>query len=138
MRYAFWILTVMSLIPSAFAETQSPSPKTYDGIDQVMAIVEVDPDSIEEFQRAARRITAPTRLEPGCLSYDFHQNLDKPNEFITYETWGSRAAAEAHLTMPHMEAFFVDVKPFGFKLKSLTHSKKLFRDLNVNDRQEDK
>lgn len=49
---------------------------------------------------------APTRAEPGCISYDFHVDAENPNRFMFYENWRSRADLDAHLQAPHLKPLF--------------------------------
>ena len=58
-----------------------------------------------EVQRLLLALVAPSRAEAGCLNYDLHQSMDDPTEFMFYENWTSRAALDAHLDMPYLDAF---------------------------------
>lgn len=49
---------------------------------------------------------APTRAEPGCITYDFHVDAADPCVFVFYENWTDRAALDAHLAMPHLQPLF--------------------------------
>ena len=49
---------------------------------------------------------APTRAEPGCISYDFHVDAADPCCFVFYENWRSQADLDAHLAMPHLQPLF--------------------------------
>ncbi|MGW7075319.1 putative quinol monooxygenase [Streptomyces sp. NPDC054866] len=48
----------------------------------------------------------PTRQEPGCLEYHFHEDRDEPGVFVFYEAWRTQADLDAHLALPHMRAFW--------------------------------
>jgi len=48
----------------------------------------------------------PTRVEPGCLNYDFHVDAADPCCFVFYENWLSQADLDAHLKMPHLVPLF--------------------------------
>ncbi|MFD2271915.1 putative quinol monooxygenase [Undibacterium arcticum] len=56
------------------------------------------------WQKSCEIWLIPTRREPGCVSYDLFQNNDDPLEFVTIEHWTDQAAADAHLTAPHVVA----------------------------------
>ena len=45
---------------------------------------------------------APTRAEPGCLSYHFHRDTEDDCTFVFYENFVSAEALEAHLKLPHL------------------------------------
>jgi quinol monooxygenase YgiN len=48
-------------------------------------------------------LVAPTRKEPGCISYDLHVAEDAPGRFLFYENWTSHAAIDAHGETPHIK-----------------------------------
>ncbi|MGH6637504.1 MAG: putative quinol monooxygenase, partial [Polaromonas sp.] len=45
-----------------------------------------------------------SRKEAGCVSYELYQQADNPHVFQTVEQWKDQAAADAHMTMPHVGA----------------------------------
>jgi len=50
-------------------------------------------------------LVAPTRLEAGCIDYDFHQSVDDPSLFVFFENWATPAALDAHARSPHITHF---------------------------------
>lgn len=46
-------------------------------------------------------LAAATRLEPGCLSYEFYRDVEDVTLFCSVETWVSRSDLDAHLAAPH-------------------------------------
>lgn len=50
---------------------------------------------------ALANLIAPTRKEQGCLQYHAHASLERPAEFVLYESWANQAAFEAHTKSPH-------------------------------------
>ncbi len=49
-------------------------------------------------------ITAATRAEPGCISYDWCRSADDPNLWILVEAYVDRAAGDAHVASAHFQA----------------------------------
>ena len=49
-------------------------------------------------------ITAATRAEPGCISYDWCRSADDPNLWILVEAYTDRAAGDAHVASAHFQA----------------------------------
>ena len=49
-------------------------------------------------------ITAATRAEPGCVSYDWCRSADDPNLWILVEAYVDRAAGDAHVASEHFRA----------------------------------
>lgn len=56
-------------------------------------------------EAAIGRMIAPSREEPGCLSYEPHRDLEDPRVFFLYERYTDRAAYEAHLASAHFTEF---------------------------------
>ncbi|MFC6520226.1 putative quinol monooxygenase [Undibacterium arcticum] len=71
---------------------------------KIMARISSRADSASALGKILRDLVDPTRREPGCVSYDLFQNNDDPLEFVTIEHWTDQAAADAHLTAPHVVA----------------------------------
>ena len=71
----------------------------------VLARVHALPGREAEVIAALLALVQPTRRERGCLNYDLHQSSEDPARFMFYENWESRAALDAHLAAPHLDAF---------------------------------
>lgn len=56
-----------------------------------------------------RGLVAPTRKEPGCAGYVLHRSRAEPGVFLFYEEWKDRAALDAHLAMPYIQAAFAKI-----------------------------
>ncbi|MCD7111430.1 antibiotic biosynthesis monooxygenase [Rhizobium sp. DKSPLA3] len=68
----------------------------------IIGTVTAKPEMREELQKLLSAQVAPTRLESGCINYDFHVDADDPNMFVFYENWRSQADLDAHMKMPHL------------------------------------
>ncbi len=68
----------------------------------IIGTVTAKPETREELQTHLSAQVAPTRLEPGCINYDFHVDADDPCMFVFYENWRSQADLDAHMKMPHL------------------------------------
>ncbi|KQS71407.1 antibiotic biosynthesis monooxygenase [Rhizobium sp. Leaf371] len=68
----------------------------------IIGTVTAKPETREELQKLLSAQVAPTRLEPGCINYDFHVDADDPYMFVFYENWRSQADLDAHMKMPHL------------------------------------
>jgi quinol monooxygenase YgiN len=53
-------------------------------------------DERENVAELARRTTAATQRENGCIRYRFTADLDHPNRFISTELWESEDHLKAH------------------------------------------
>ena len=69
----------------------------------IIGTVVAKPEKRDELMRILAAQVAPTRAEPGCISYDFHCDKSDPNTFIFYENFASEAALDEHLQKPHLK-----------------------------------
>jgi quinol monooxygenase YgiN/quercetin dioxygenase-like cupin family protein len=67
-----------------------------------------------EVKRELLSLTTPTRAEPGNLTYDLYQSLDRPDRFMRLEVWRNGEALEAHKATPHLRASFERRKNEGW------------------------
>jgi quinol monooxygenase YgiN len=58
-----------------------------------------------ELGNALRSLVAPSRLEPGCLAYELHHDIERPGSFMFYEKFADQGALDAHLATDHFKAF---------------------------------
>ncbi len=70
----------------------------------VIATLTARPDTIDATREALAGLVEPTRAEAGCLGYTLTQSTDDPAVFRTVEQWTDQAAADAHMTTPHVGA----------------------------------
>jgi quinol monooxygenase YgiN len=47
------------------------------------------------------KLTAESRKEPGCVTYQVHRHRTEPRRFFIYEQYKDDAALEAHRASPH-------------------------------------
>ncbi len=64
------------------------------------------PERVEDLRQLLLSFVEPTRREPGCLEYHFHERRDEPGVFVFYEAWRSQEDLDAHLALPHLQAFW--------------------------------
>ncbi len=71
----------------------------------VTGIVQIEPEDVDVLRKAARVAAAATRQEPGCVVYEFSEDIETPGRFRVYEEWRSAEDLAAHGKAPHMDAF---------------------------------
>jgi len=71
----------------------------------VSGLVEIAPENREQSIAAVVELARATRLETGCISYAFYEDLEKPNCFRVFEEWKDEEALQKHFRAPHMAAF---------------------------------
>jgi quinol monooxygenase YgiN len=60
-----------------------------------------------EITDVLEKLTAASRLEPGCVTYVPHWCEDSPDTVLIYEQYKDSAAAEAHRHTPHFQEYAV-------------------------------
>ncbi len=71
----------------------------------VIATIIAKPGQEAATEAALRALIPPTRTDAGYIGYDLHRDINDPRVFLFYETWESKAALDAHLETPHLNAF---------------------------------
>ena len=71
----------------------------------IVARIETNNDHVELVKSELLKLIAPTRKELGCLQYDLHQDNERPEVFVFYERWESKALLETHLASAHITAY---------------------------------
>ena len=79
----------------------------------VTGLVELKPDTIEEFKKESLPNIEGSRAEAGCHGYGFYQDIENPCVFRVYEQWESEAALLEHFQTPHSQAFAKAIRRIG-------------------------
>ena len=58
---------------------------------------------------AIHSVAGPTKIEPGCLSYQAFQSVRMQGEFYVHSRWRDKAAFELHASLPHTVQFITTV-----------------------------
>ena len=83
----------------------------------VLATIETKPGKAAELIAGARSCIDATRLEDGCISYDYVKDTDRPDTVMVVERWTSREALAAHMLMPHLQEWREKRKPLVLSAK---------------------
>jgi quinol monooxygenase YgiN len=91
----------------------------------VIAELRLKPGTHEKASAEARKVIAGTVKEAGCLAYDFHLSVSDPTKLVAVERWESRAALDAHMHTPHLQAWREAGKEFviGRKVEIISPEK---------------
>ncbi len=68
----------------------------------VAAVITAKPGREKEVESILKGLVAPSRQDPGCVSYHLHRSLDDPRVFVFFEEWASRELLGKHLETPHL------------------------------------
>ena len=63
--------------------------------------------AVAEVTDIIRSMVAPSRNEPGCLSYEPLQSVDDPRRFTLVEEYDDEDAYEAHRASEHFQSLVV-------------------------------
>ena len=86
----------------------------------VVATFEARPGKEAELRAALIGLVAPTRKESGCINYDLHISTETPAKFLFHENWTNKAALDAHLLTPHIQALLPRVDELCVEAPSIT------------------
>ncbi|WP_243357926.1 putative quinol monooxygenase [Fundidesulfovibrio terrae] len=71
----------------------------------VAATITAKPGREAEVEAILTGMVAPSRKDPGCVSYVLHRCLDNACVFVFFEEWESRELLGQHLETPHLLAW---------------------------------
>lgn len=75
----------------------------------LLAVLTAKPGRSDALRQALRALLLPTRQEPGNLDYALFQLRDAPDTFYMRESWRDPSALEAHIALPHFQAFIAQM-----------------------------
>ena len=71
----------------------------------IVADITAKPESIAIVKAALEATADATRPEEGCVQDDMHQDNQKPEDFLFFEIWESRALWQRHMNAAHLQEF---------------------------------
>ncbi len=71
-------------------------------------------------REAMARVIAASRAEPGCLAYDYAEDVLEPGLFRVCEAWTDREALAAHFRQPHMARWREEREAMGLTERRIT------------------
>ncbi len=77
----------------------------------ILARITVKPEAADTARGILTELVAQSRKEAGCVSYELYQQAATPHVFQTVEQWQDEAAANAHMTTPHIGAAIAAAGP---------------------------
>lgn len=101
-RRSFLALAAAGTAFGAARGAAEPGPEWIAAVTQIHGL----PGRDRDLKQHLLSLSAPTRAEPGCVTYDLYQDPDTPHEFLRFEIWTSSGALEAHKQTPHLRASF--------------------------------
>ena len=71
----------------------------------VIGRVSVAAENRDALVAEAEKMQKASRVEEGCIRYEFFAAIEDPLSFIAVEEWTDRAALDAHFAQPHLAEF---------------------------------
>lgn len=71
----------------------------------IIAVLKAKAECRESLKSALQALIVPTRQEEGCLDYALFQLQETPDVFYMRESWKGQEALDAHIALPHFQAF---------------------------------
>jgi quinol monooxygenase YgiN len=68
----------------------------------VVAVITAKSGSESIVEAALKELTAASRGDKGCLSYELFASDSTPGAFVTIEKWEAQADIDAHMASPHI------------------------------------
>jgi quinol monooxygenase YgiN len=65
----------------------------------------------EAFEDAFQDLTASTRREPGCITYQLHRSIHDPSHYFVYEWYVDESAFRFHQSTEHFARVVKDIVP---------------------------
>lgn len=56
-------------------------------------------------ERFLKQLMEHSRVDKGCITYNIHQSIDNPSEFMVYMLWESKESFEKHNQNPEVKDF---------------------------------
>jgi quinol monooxygenase YgiN len=108
---AVFLLASLPVIASESAAAGPPSlaervERTLNSDDKPFALVTqlyIARGEEAKFEAAAIKGAAASRTDPGCLAYEFHRDLEKPNHYFLIERWTGLAPLRKHLAQQRVK-----------------------------------
>jgi quinol monooxygenase YgiN len=77
------------------------------------------PENVETARPAMRAVMEATRAEPGCIEYNYAEDVLDPGLIRVSELWDSRAQLAAHMQTPHMAQWGKDRAALGMSGRAI-------------------
>ena len=71
----------------------------------IVARVEAAPGQARALVAAQTELVAVVRQQPGCITYELHEDIGRAGRVVFFERWRDQASWERHMRGAHMDAF---------------------------------
>lgn len=85
----------------------------------VAGTITFDPANQASMIEATNVVSAATRNEAGCISYEFTADLNREGRFHLFEEWEDEASLLAHFETPHLATFYAVLQESGLETRDI-------------------
>ena len=78
------------------------------------------PEQMAAALPAMRKVMEATRVEEGCIEYNYGEDVLDPGLIRVSELWASRAQLDAHMRTPHMAVWQQERNALGLSGRSIS------------------
>lgn len=78
------------------------------------------PEQMAAALPAMRKVMEATRVEDGCIEYNYGEDVLDPGLIRVSELWASRAQLDAHMRTPHMAVWQQERNALGLSGRSIS------------------
>lgn len=89
------IQAIMNRFKTVLGEAEKPCG--------IVARFKVKKDKLSEMREAIQKSVPPTQKEPGCLYYEYSQDIDDETVFVLVEQWHDLQKLEMHFKTSHFQ-----------------------------------
>jgi quinol monooxygenase YgiN len=82
--------------------------------------IRVRPGREQDLEDAFQDLTACTRLEPGCITYQLYRDTRDPLHYLVYECYVDESALRLHQSTDHFERVAKGIVPSLVETKEIT------------------
>lgn len=85
----------------------------------VAGTITFDPPHHEAVASAATKVAEASRLEEGCISYEFFADLTQPGRLLVFEEWEEEHHLVTHFETTHFADFHRVLEASGLKGRNI-------------------
>jgi quinol monooxygenase YgiN len=82
--------------------------------------IRVKPGSNQALEAAFLELSALTRLEPGCITYQLHRSTQDPLDYFLYERYVDESALRFHQATDHFSRIVKGIIPSLLEGREIT------------------
>ena len=78
----------------------------------IAAFMKAKDGNADDLEKVIKSFAPRFHKDPGCVTYQAHRQVDKPNNFFFYEKYENDEALKYHSSAPHFKEMSKAMGPF--------------------------